>query len=303
MHACFLIGVDVSHGEVGIGLKRSRNVDDEVQQLNSDIRTMERKFAKLQLSIRESLKERHVPYMKLVDHLMAYRYLHSVLTDKSTLYLSHQQSDLEKAESMDNIFRILTPFWSFLDFELLEDIVDDRTLGADGDRQRLDEYSTSLKEFLYSWKVDAYEVCHHTSESVESQVKLHFKLDTDSLAMYRDVKAAIARILDVQVHALQLYSIQEGCVELSFLCHDMALQVPFGHQQIESLSAMRPAVLWVKLDESFLFQVVFHTVEISLCMCNWWHSFPMYLNIYLQYIYLITPQTQWYRLTVLLMLI
>ena len=255
MHVCFLIGTDVSHGEVGIGKKRGRNVEDEVQQLNSDIRTMERKFARLQLSIRESLKERNVPCMKLVDHLMAYRYLHSVLTDKSTLCLSNQQSDLEKAENIDNIFRILTPFWSFLDFELLEDIISDRTLGADGDRQRLDEYSTSLKEFLYSWKVDAYEVCLHTSESLDSKVKLRFKLDTDSLAIYRDVKAAIARILDVQVCALQLYSIQEGCVELSFLCHDMALKVPFCQQQLECLSAMRPTVLWVKLEESVLFEV------------------------------------------------
>ena len=47
-------------------------------------------------------------------------------------------------------------------------------------------------------------------------MKICIKLDTDSLAIYRDLKAAVARIFEVEVYALHLHSIEDGCIQLIF---------------------------------------------------------------------------------------
>ena len=135
---------------VGIdgGRKRKRDDGDEIQQLNNDIHVIMRKYAKLQISTRESLKKRNVSCLGLVAHLLAYRDFCGVKRSESTLLLSDRQKDLEKAGSIDEIFVIVCPFWSFLDYEILEDIINSEDLGADSDRQNLAEYITSLKEFL-----------------------------------------------------------------------------------------------------------------------------------------------------------
>ena len=89
--------------------------------------------------------------MRLKAHLLAYRNFRGVTRKESTLQLSDRQGDLEKAESIDEIFVIVCPFWSFLDYDILEDVIKD--LGADSDRENLAEYVTNLKDFLHSWKV------------------------------------------------------------------------------------------------------------------------------------------------------
>ena len=198
--------------------------------------------------------------MRLKAHLLAYRHFRGVIRKESALLLSDRQRDLEKAESIDEIFVIVCPFWSFLDYEILEDIINSKDLGAESDRQNLAEYVTNLKDFLHSWRVEPRKVSRDDSESSGSRVKLHFKLDTNSLSMYRDVKIAIARILDIQVSALQLCSIEEGCTELVFLCPDTTPSLPLSDEKKEKLFRIIPPVLKVVIigfsdTETVLFEV------------------------------------------------
>ena len=152
------------------------------------------------------------------------------------------------ADSVNKIFTIVSPFLSFLDFEILEDIINNEDIGADSDRQNLAEYIRSLKAFLNLWKVDPQKVCCDESELSRSRAKLCFKLDTDSLALYRDVKAAIARVLGVQVYALQLYSIEDGCIELVFLLPKIAISSLLPLSSLSSmLSKVWPQILKVIL--------------------------------------------------------
>ena len=94
---------------------------------------MEMKFVDLQMSVRDSLKMRNVPSGRLADFLMNYSFFRSirVMTCNQPLRLSDQLSDLENAESIDRIFCIIAPFWSFLDYRILERIIKDKDLGDD----------------------------------------------------------------------------------------------------------------------------------------------------------------------------
>ena len=196
--------------------KTQKNGSNDSKQLHSEIRSMERRFARLQTATRESIKKRNVFLDCLAGHLSAYRMFPAVRR-KEDVFLADCQDELKAADSVDKVFAIVSPFLSFLDFEILEDIINSKDLGADSDRQALAEYIRSLKVFLNSWKVEPHKICRDESGLSRHQVKLCFKLDTDSLSMYRDVKVAIARVLGVQVHALQLCSIEDGCIELVFL--------------------------------------------------------------------------------------
>ena len=231
--------------------------------MNSDIESMEMKFVHLQVSVRDSLKLRNVPSGRLAKFLMNYSFFRSVLASKQTLRLRDQQSNLENAE----IFCIISPFWSVIDYRLLEEIVND--LGADVDRENLAGYITSLKEFLNSWKVEPRKICRYESEFLRSRVKLHFKLDTDTLLIYRDVKAAIARIFSLKVAELQLYSIEEGCIELVFLCPDITQYLPLSPWKKEDIFVIRPPVLKVTLVDEFETEtVIFEVCSVtSSCDC------------------------------------
>ena len=128
------------------------------------------------------------------------------------MLLAHQQEDLRRAASVDEIFVIISPFSSFLDFEILEDVIE--KFGAESNQSDLAKYFTELKQFLNAWKVEPCKISQLDDD--KKKVKLCFKLDTDSLAIYRDLKAAIARIFEVDVYALHLHSIEPGCIQLIF---------------------------------------------------------------------------------------
>ena len=252
----------------GTGTGKRKHDDDITQQLNSDIETMERKFVHLQLSTRESLKKRNIPYKKLVDFLRNYRCFRSAMTNEQ-LQLLGQQSDLKKAESIDEVFCIVSPFWSFIDYRILEDIISSEDLGDDSDRQNLTAYITDLKEFLNSWKVEPHEIYRHKSERLESRVKLRLKLNTDTLSMYRDVKAAIARIFMLRVEELQLYSIEEGCIELAFLCLGITELPPLSFEKEEDLYRASPPILKVMLVDEHGIETALFEVGVWCAHCGY----------------------------------
>lgn len=228
-----------------VSLQYRRQDSDQKQQLNSDVKAIQTKYANLLTSTRESLKERQKKPVELVAHLMGFRVFLAVLK-KEDILLADQHDKLERADSIDQIFITLSRFWSFLDYEILEDII--IKFGADDDRQNLDEYVQALKEFFDSWKVEPGKLnVQQIVGGVDTRVKMYFKLDVNSLQQYRDIKAAVARIFEVKVHSLCLCSIEEGCIELVFLYPKVAADtvIPLSDDKCAELAQMVPTVLSV----------------------------------------------------------
>ena len=175
--------------------------NDDEQQLTNDIKAIEQKFANLQKATRESLKKRNVDLLSLVALLTSYRMSRAVYK-QSDMLLADQQEELRRAASVDEIFVIISPFWSFLDFEILEDMIN--KFGTKSDQRHLATYFTELKAFLNSRKV---EPCKNSR--LGDNVKLCFVL-SEYLAIYRDLKMSIAKIFEVPVYAVHLHSIESG---------------------------------------------------------------------------------------------
>ncbi len=236
--------------------------DDGKQQLKNDIKTIERKYVRLQTATRESLKKsRSVDLLSLVALLTSYRASRAVIESESNMLLAHQQEELRKAASVDEIFVIVSPFWSFLDFEILEDVIE--LFGADSDRQNLAEYVTEHKQFLNSWKVSPCKISPLDDD--KSRMKICIKLDTDSLEIYRDLKIAVARIFEVEVYALHLHSIEDGCIQLIFILPAIVHIIVTKRDQ---LAQINPSVLKVSLSRGSTHEVIFEVFEIvthALC--------------------------------------
>ena len=243
-----------------VGIQYRRQDSDQKQQLNSDIKTVQKKYASLLTSTRESLKERQTKPVELVAHLMGFRVFLAVLK-KEDILLADQHDDLIKAESIEAIFITLSRFWSFLDYEILEDIIE--KFGAVNDRKNLNEYVESLKEFFDSWKVEPGKVnLQQVIDGEDTRLKMYFKLDVNSLRQYRDIKAAVARIFDVKVHSLCLCSIEEGCIELVFLYPKVAADtvLPLSEARRAELAQMTPTVLSIIVRGNGYHSVVIYEV-------------------------------------------
>ncbi len=243
--------------------KRKHSSDDK-QQLTNDIKTMERKFAHLQTATRVSLKKsitKTVDLLSLVALLTSYRTSRAVIERESNMLLADQQEDLRRAASVDEIFVMVSPFWSFLDFEILEDVI--QMYGTDSDRHNLAGYVTELKKFLNTWKAEPCKISRLDDD--KQRTKLCFKLDTDSLAIYRDLKVAIARIFEVEVHALHLHSIDSGCIQLIFFCLEIVVQ---KRDHFAQLSQVTPPVLKASIICGSTSEVIFEVyMKLLLIHC------------------------------------
>ena len=219
--------------------------------MTNDIKNIKKKFTNLQTATRESLKKSEtVDLLSLVALLTSYRSSCAVIDKESDMLLADQQGDLRRAASVDEIFVIISPFWSFLDFEILEDVIE--KFGAESDQSDLATYFTELKKFLNTWKVEPCKISRLDDD--KKKVKFCFKLDTDSLAIYRDLKAAIARILKVDVYALHLHSIEPGCIQLIFFCLEI---VPIMALRSDQIAQITPSVLKVSLINGSTSEIIF----------------------------------------------
>ncbi len=191
-----------------------------------------------------------VDMLSLLALLTSYRTSRAVIERESNMLLADYHEDLRRAASIDEVFVIVSPFWSFLDFEILEGVIN--KFGTESDRSHLATYFIELKEFLNKWKVEPCKISRLDDD--KKRVKFCFKLDADSLAIYRDLKAAIARILKVPVYALHLHSIENGSIQLIFFFLGI---VQLSFHQCDHIAQIIPSVLKVSLIHGSTSEIIF----------------------------------------------
>ncbi len=253
---CFCIVINFSFIDVpDRGAKRKH--DDGRQQMENCISSIEDEYAQLSFDIRESLKRREIRPQELSVFLLSFQST-PALKMNGSLFINSCQQELNNANTIDAVFGIVSQFWSFLDYNLLEKVVEE--FGDDSDKQKFADYIKALEEFLSDWKVVPHKI--QRSEVPTTAVKLCSKFDSDSLP-YRDIRASIARILKVHVSNVLIQSIEKGSTKLVFLLPREAV-VPYLTAELrkeisEEIAALTPSVLHVLLldgcEEHTLFEV------------------------------------------------
>ena len=93
----------------------------ESQKINATIQELEKKFDDLVLRAQEDMTTNHVDVRHLRHSITR---LPCQLKDEHKEFLQEVKDDLKKAESVDDVFLIADEYWDFLNYSLLQHIID-----------------------------------------------------------------------------------------------------------------------------------------------------------------------------------
>ena len=146
-----------------------------------------------------------------------------------------------RCDSLEEIFVILSDYWSFLDYDLLKSIV--KNFGNEDEESKIEGYQKELQLFC-DRKVSEVpkEFIQKRLEhiNVHEEVIIKLKLDDPRLRDITDLKAKLCDVMDIEPAKLQIIDVRKGCVEIIFLIPKHMSDVfkkPLTKQQWELLQA------------------------------------------------------------------
>ena len=128
------------------------------------------------------------------------------------------QKQVSDASTVDDIFNILTKYWSFLDISNLEDIAKNVCCGHDTEEE-IEQYKKEVQQFCKCRVSEFPPDSLNNSTDSEGMDKLVVILDVEDplLKHVVDLKEVIANILEIPASKLVLCHIESGSVIVTFL--------------------------------------------------------------------------------------
>ena len=154
---------------------------------------------------------------------------------------------LEKAANLYDVFFTLKPrFQSFFHHEIIQNVV--QKFGSDADQQLMAEYISKFSKFCERSVFEVPPNIFHDSDPKPGDKMFSVKFSKEGFTSLGDVvtvRAKLAEILNIEVFALQLCCITEGCVCLRFLVSANAAEkiFPLSQSQLNDLSDINVKVL------------------------------------------------------------
>ena len=184
-------------------------------KLIRDTRDMIYLFAGFKSSVITSLESQTLDMKKVIDFVLS---LGKFVADIGRKCLANDdEAEIRQAESIIDVFSSLRPYISFFNYEIVERLVIEYETPENS--EKLKHYVAAFDRFC---KRSVFEVppnvfCY-TSKHSDNRV-FSVKYTTVTTTILGDVVAVrrkVAEILGIRVWALQLCSIEEGCVCLRF---------------------------------------------------------------------------------------
>ena len=200
-------------------------------RLRTESKRINMQFQYLVSSTLTSLQKQHVTVCDFLPHLMTFGTDEPVLKDSQAPVFDQRLSDLEKTDSISEVFMGLRDYMSFFNYHLIEHIIN--VLGTEEDKAELKKYKTNFQQYA---KRRVYE-CPPQYGPVSKVghfdivVKVDSRYENYTLAEIEDFSLELSDVLGVSSKGvLRLCCIQKGCFQLTF-------QVPsFVQQEIFPLS-------------------------------------------------------------------
>ena len=208
-------------------------------------------FRHLVSTARKSLIQQNIPPEDLVAELLSLDVLDPVLNKAKvpgtdTPVFRECQEKLQEAKSINAVFFIIKDYFSFFNYKIIECIINE--FGTKDDQEAVRSYKETFERYC---KHRVFECPPHIygsrSESglaclvvKKDDVLGNFSMNELKLFHYR-----LCRILQVTEHTLQLLSVEEGCLQLTFQIPTFVqhLVLPLSEDQETSLKAEGVRVL------------------------------------------------------------
>ena len=164
--------------------------------------------------------------------------------------LSGVQEKLEKADTIYNVFNLLRKECaSFLNYDIYESIQNKFCTEVECEDFK---YPDRLKAYIDGHNVkEFFDVNPQLEKVTEASIKLCLKLDievTSKVAKVVNLKSSVAALLGLKPSALRLFSVEEGCVIVTFLIPAFVADIIFATGKMITMSKgfQDLSVLWIK---------------------------------------------------------
>ena len=262
-----------SANDINTGLTDVLSKQPEFQQLSTseqeelmvmlydDEKSMKRQFCKLVVKTHDSIQKR-IPVDEFAGSILALGAYDPAPGERNPALLDEHSEEIKRAGSISEIFKILSAYWNYLNYEILEDIIE--LYGTSDDAERLRNYSEELHKFCKRRSFELPPDSGNGNTLSPKQAKFRVKLNLHEDITYEQllqIRGRIAKILKIRLAALVLSRVEEGCVQLLFLIPKFVAQEIFPLSQ-EQTSALCKAVSLIRLEcESYTFEVWYNSVH------------------------------------------
>ena len=199
------------------GLDEADRIDLEIRLLD-ETEQMKRHFSHFALEVIRSLKDSNIPLDEIKFSVLSL----SAFTDNDDVNIitDDDKCKIESAKTVTDIFITLTQsmYISMFNYHIIEHIISEH--GVERDQRYLADY---LEKFQTFCQRSIFEIPNSLFENISqssNELKVFTLKCTKGVTTINGVERArgkIARIFSLRPAALQLRSIEKGCVELHFL--------------------------------------------------------------------------------------
>ena len=227
--------------------------------LDDDVREMKRQFGYLVTKTRDSVEERILVGI-FATSILALGAYEPAPEERDQSLLDEHREEIMRAESISEIFNILSPYWNYLNHEILEYIV--KLYGTSDDNKRMKSYDEELQNFCKRriFELPLPETGSSNGNALSPKqkkfsVKINVCEDITCKELLR-IRKRIAKVLHVKLATLIISCVDAGCVQLTFLIPKFVAQEIFPLSD-EQTSALHKDVSVVRLEcGDYVFEVI-----------------------------------------------
>ena len=197
-------------------------------------------FQELVSATIKSLIRRNVSPKKLLSHVLALGAFGPVFKEPQVPVFCHRFKELKAANTIYDIFLVLSDYFSFFNYQLIEHII--KELGTRNDKTKLQKYKEDFNQYakrkIFECPPEFGSVNDGDHADVFVKVDLYYKNCT--AAQIERFRHKLSKILCVSSQGiLHLCRVDKGCFQLmfqipSFIQHEI---FPLSREQEKDLSA------------------------------------------------------------------
>ena len=213
--------------------------------LDRETTRMRREFAGLVHKVIASIKLARVEVKSLATFFQQIEHVNAVLVSarSSRLFFTPQVIHEFESGDVDDIFRILKDYYSWFNFDLIEDIIKGLCSNDVVLKRELCDYKDRMKQYCKNRVFEVSDLPNAFGEHRHDAKPCVFKIDEEWETMrfseLETIKTIICDVLRLRGVALFLRTVSNGCVELTFDIPEHVANVvfPLSKDQVGALKA------------------------------------------------------------------
>ena len=222
-------------------------------RLRSESQEIMIQFQKLVSATIKSFQERCVPLDDLVSYVMSLKAFDPVFTESKVPVFYHRFEELKAAGTITGIFMVLNNHFSFFNYHILEEIIEE--LGTEEDKERLKTYKEHFNKYAKRRIFECPSEFGPVSDVgyADIIVKLgveHEKFTVAEIDLFCHKLSEIVHISSQGV--LCLCRVEQGCIQLTFQVPSFVQQKIFPLSREQEMALEEEGVIKLKCGKYFL---------------------------------------------------